>query len=87
MPPVWRSQIEAHEIHRVKGLEVRLSFASALSTIQVTVRICSVKFLEGTIDRDTTYLHLYNLGMELKGREIFFISLHSLFSPQDFRLH
>ncbi|GFS98625.1 NACHT and WD repeat domain-containing protein 2 [Trichonephila clavipes] len=32
MPPVWRSQIEAHEILRGKGLEVRLSLA--LSTIQ-----------------------------------------------------
>ncbi|GFT03704.1 hypothetical protein TNCV_278651 [Trichonephila clavipes] len=75
MPPVWRSQIEAHEIHRGKGLEVRLSLA--LSTIQATVRISSAKFPEGTIDGDTTYLHLYNLGMELNGREIFFSPLHS----------
>ncbi|GFW52503.1 hypothetical protein TNCV_404311 [Trichonephila clavipes] len=67
MPPVWRSQIEAHEIHRGKGLEVGLSLA--LSTIQVTVRFSSAKFPEGTIDGDTTYLH--NVCMELKGREIF----------------
>ncbi|PRD21170.1 UNVERIFIED_CONTAM: hypothetical protein NCL1_52575 [Trichonephila clavipes] len=33
MPPIGHSQIEAHEIHRSKGLEVRLSLA--LSTIQV----------------------------------------------------
>ncbi|GFW89981.1 uncharacterized protein TNCV_3741671 [Trichonephila clavipes] len=48
MPSVWRSQIEAHEIHRGKGLEVCLSLA--LTTIQVTVRISSAKFPEGTID-------------------------------------
>ncbi|GFU40168.1 hypothetical protein TNCV_2052551 [Trichonephila clavipes] len=69
MPPVRRSQIEAHKIHHGKGLEVPLSLA--LSTIQVTVRFSSVKFPEGTIDGDTTYLHLHNFCMELKGREIF----------------
>ncbi|GFT28708.1 dynein heavy chain 2, axonemal [Trichonephila clavipes] len=58
-------QIEAHKIHRCKGLEVRLSLA--LSTLQVTVRISSAKFPEVTIDGDTTYF-LHNLGMELKGR-------------------
>ncbi|GFV85297.1 hypothetical protein TNCV_929271 [Trichonephila clavipes] len=63
------TKIEAHEIHRGKGLEVRLSLA--LATIQVTVRISSAKFPEGTIDGDTTYLHLHNSGMELKGREMF----------------
>ncbi|GFW85509.1 hypothetical protein TNCV_145541 [Trichonephila clavipes] len=36
MPPVSRSQIEAHEIHRGKGLNVRLSLALAMSIIQVT---------------------------------------------------
>ncbi|GFY02326.1 hypothetical protein TNCV_3502081 [Trichonephila clavipes] len=61
-------QIEAHEILRGKGLEVRLSLA--LSTIQVTIRISSAKLPEGTIDGDTTDLHLHNLGMELKGRKI-----------------
>ncbi|GFV43442.1 hypothetical protein TNCV_5071 [Trichonephila clavipes] len=66
LPPVWRSQIEAHEIHRGKEREVRMSLA--LSTIQVTVRISSVKFLEGSIDGDTTYLHLHSFGMELKRR-------------------
>ncbi|GFX23044.1 hypothetical protein TNCV_360581 [Trichonephila clavipes] len=60
------NQIEAHEIHRGKGLDVRMSLDLALSTIQVTVRISS-----GTIDGDTTDLHLHNLGMELKRREIF----------------
>ncbi|GFU45055.1 hypothetical protein TNCV_4235481 [Trichonephila clavipes] len=75
MPPVRRSQIEAHEIHRGKGLEVLLSLA--LATIQMTVRISSAKFPEGTIDGDTTYLHLHNLDMELKGREIFSSPLHS----------
>ncbi|GFX98418.1 hypothetical protein TNCV_4001871 [Trichonephila clavipes] len=69
MPPVWRSQIEAHEIHRGKGQELRLSLA--LSTIQVTVRFSSAKFPEGTIDGNTTYLHLNNFCIELKGREIF----------------
>ncbi|GFT52899.1 hypothetical protein TNCV_1460071 [Trichonephila clavipes] len=54
MPPVRRSQKEIHEIHRGKGLEVRLSWAKALSTIEVTVRISSVKFPEETIDGDTT---------------------------------
>ncbi|GFU42490.1 hypothetical protein TNCV_4556141 [Trichonephila clavipes] len=63
------SQIEAHKIHRGKGLEVRLSLA--LSTIQVTVRFSSAKFPEGPIDDDTTYLHLHNFCMELKWREIF----------------
>ncbi|GFX17817.1 hypothetical protein TNCV_2292661 [Trichonephila clavipes] len=37
---------------------------------------------EETIDGDTTDLH--NLGMELKGREIFSSPLHSWFSPQDY---
>ncbi|GFW55487.1 hypothetical protein TNCV_118711 [Trichonephila clavipes] len=41
-------QIEAHEIRRGKGLEVRQSLA--LSTIQVTVPFSSAKFSEGTID-------------------------------------
>ncbi|GFS66132.1 hypothetical protein TNCV_2511081 [Trichonephila clavipes] len=50
--------------------EVRLSLS--LSTIQVTVRFSSAKFPEGTIDGNTTYLHLHNFCMELKGREIFF---------------
>ncbi|GFV85119.1 hypothetical protein TNCV_4171721 [Trichonephila clavipes] len=44
MPPVRRSQIEVHEVHHDKGLDVRLSLALVLSTIQVTVRFCSVKF-------------------------------------------
>ncbi|GFX58816.1 hypothetical protein TNCV_805201 [Trichonephila clavipes] len=65
--------------------EVRLSLA--LSTIQVTVRISSAKFPEGTIDEDTTYLHLHNFGMELKGRKIFSSPLHSRLSPQDFQSH
>ncbi|GFY16159.1 hypothetical protein TNCV_2348041 [Trichonephila clavipes] len=69
MPPVWLSQIEAQEIHCSKGQEVRLSLTLAFSTIQVTVRISSAKFLKGTIDGDTTYIHLHNLGMKLKGRE------------------
>ncbi|GFS79792.1 uncharacterized protein TNCV_749881 [Trichonephila clavipes] len=62
-------QIKAHEIHSGRGLEVRLSLA--LSTIQVTVRFSSAKFQEGTIDGDTTYLHLQKFCIELKGREIF----------------
>ncbi|GFV63222.1 hypothetical protein TNCV_2662241 [Trichonephila clavipes] len=41
MPPVYRSQTEAHEIHRGKGLDVLLSLAVALSTIQMTVRFSS----------------------------------------------
>ncbi|GFW96860.1 hypothetical protein TNCV_2159961 [Trichonephila clavipes] len=71
MPPVCRSQIDAHEIHRGKGLEVRLSLTLALSTLQVTVRISSAKLPEGMTDSNTTYLYLHILGMELKGREIF----------------
>ncbi|GFV58919.1 uncharacterized protein TNCV_1826271 [Trichonephila clavipes] len=67
-------QIEGHEIHRGKELEVRLSLA--LSTKQMTVRISSAKFPEGTIDGDTTYLYLHNLGKELKGKEIFSTPLH-----------
>ncbi|GFX89611.1 hypothetical protein TNCV_73041 [Trichonephila clavipes] len=77
MPPVCRCQIEAHEIHRGKGLEIRLSLALAMSTIQVTVRISSAKLSKGTTDSGTTYLHLRNLGMELKGREIFSSPMHS----------
>ncbi|GFV30871.1 hypothetical protein TNCV_4013051 [Trichonephila clavipes] len=46
-----RSQIEAHEIHRGKEQEVRLSLA--LSTIQVTVRFSSAKFPEETTDGNT----------------------------------
>ncbi|GFT60952.1 hypothetical protein TNCV_4092391 [Trichonephila clavipes] len=75
MLPVWLSQIEAHEIHRGKGLEVRMSLA--LSTIQVTVRISSAKFHKVTIDGDTTYLYLHNFCMELKGREMFSSPLRS----------
>ncbi|GFS60550.1 hypothetical protein TNCV_5073421 [Trichonephila clavipes] len=85
MPTACRRQNEAHKIHRDKGLEVRLSLA--LSSIQVTVRISSTKFPEGTLDGGTTYLPFHNLGMELNGREIFFSHLHSGFSPQDFRIH
>ncbi|GFX87792.1 uncharacterized protein TNCV_2190681 [Trichonephila clavipes] len=44
MPPIWQCQIEAQGIHRGNGLEVRLSLALALSTIQVIVRFSSVKF-------------------------------------------
>ncbi|GFV69270.1 transposable element Tcb2 transposase [Trichonephila clavipes] len=55
-------QIEAHEIHRGRVLEVRLSLA--LSTIQVTVGFSSAKFHEETIDGDTTYLRLHNFRME-----------------------
>ncbi|GFY10630.1 retrovirus-related Pol polyprotein from transposon TNT 1-94 [Trichonephila clavipes] len=80
-PITWRTfkekSIEEFEIHRGKGLEVHQSLALALSTIQVTVRISSAKFPEGTIDGDTTYLHLHNLGMELKGKEIFSSPLDS----------
>ncbi|GFW34890.1 hypothetical protein TNCV_978281 [Trichonephila clavipes] len=47
MPPVRRSQIDAHEIRRGKGLEIRLSLA--LSTIQMTVRFSSVKFPEAGV--------------------------------------
>ncbi|GFT71174.1 hypothetical protein TNCV_3001801 [Trichonephila clavipes] len=59
-----------------------------MSTIQVTVRISSAKFPEGTIDGNTTYLHLPNFGMELKGREIFSSpctrdSTHKTFGPTD----
>ncbi|GFT54225.1 hypothetical protein TNCV_2467361 [Trichonephila clavipes] len=69
MPPVRRSQNEAHEFPRGKGLDVRLSLA--LSTIQVTVRFSSAIFPEGSIDGNTTHLHLHNFCMELKGRKIF----------------
>ncbi|GFW67548.1 hypothetical protein TNCV_3392191 [Trichonephila clavipes] len=62
--------MEAHEIHRGKELEVRLSLA--LSTIQVTVRISSAKFPERMIDGDTTDSHLHNLSMELKGKKVFY---------------
>ncbi|GFU94140.1 hypothetical protein TNCV_967101 [Trichonephila clavipes] len=75
MPPVRRSQIEDHEIHRGMGLEVRLSLA--LSTIQVAVRFSSAKFPEGTIDWDTTYLHLHNFCMETEGEENILQSLRS----------
>ncbi|GFW70501.1 hypothetical protein TNCV_1978391 [Trichonephila clavipes] len=34
MSPIKRCQIEAQEIHRCKGQQVRLSLAVALSTIQ-----------------------------------------------------
>ncbi|GFT50618.1 hypothetical protein TNCV_552031 [Trichonephila clavipes] len=61
-----------------------MSLALALSTIQVTSRISSENFLEGTIDGATTYLHLQNLGMELKAGKS--SPLYSLFSPQDFGL-
>ncbi|GFS92823.1 hypothetical protein TNCV_1162131 [Trichonephila clavipes] len=61
----------------------------ALSIKQVKVRISSAKFPEGTIDGGTTYLHLPNLGMELKGREIYSPvsctrdSAHNTFGPTD----
>ncbi|GFU22412.1 hypothetical protein TNCV_1934441 [Trichonephila clavipes] len=70
MPPVWGSQIEAHEIHRCMGLEVRLSLA--LSTIQVTVRFSSAKFPERTIHGDTTSISTSRISAwKLKGRKIF----------------
>ncbi|GFX26248.1 hypothetical protein TNCV_948481 [Trichonephila clavipes] len=86
MPRVWRSQIVAHEIHCDKGLEERLSLT--LSTIQVTVRIQSVKLPEGVTDGDTTYLHLHNLGREQKGRNYPPMpcnrdSAHKSFGPTD----
>ncbi|GFX23047.1 hypothetical protein TNCV_360611 [Trichonephila clavipes] len=57
-----------------------MSLDLALSTIQVTVRISS-----GTIDGDTTDLHLHNLGMELKRREIFSsLPCTREFSPKTF---
>ncbi|GFW43877.1 hypothetical protein TNCV_4785881 [Trichonephila clavipes] len=75
--------VVAHEIHRGKGLDVRLSLALALSTIQVTVRFSSVKFPKGryifTLDGDTTDLHLHNLGVELEGKKIFSSPLHLWF--------
>ncbi|GFW18177.1 hypothetical protein TNCV_4007171 [Trichonephila clavipes] len=70
-----KDHIEALEIPRGNGLEVRLLLA--LSTMQVIVRISSAKFPERTIDGDTTYLHLNNLDMELKGMEIFSSPLYS----------
>ncbi|GFT55421.1 hypothetical protein TNCV_3189281 [Trichonephila clavipes] len=77
MPPVGRRLIEeAYEIHRSKGLEVRLSLTLALSAMQVTVRFSSANFPKWTIDGETTYPHLHNLGMELNAREIFFSPLH-----------
>ncbi|GFT97589.1 hypothetical protein TNCV_1034281 [Trichonephila clavipes] len=42
MSPDRQCQIDTHEIHRGKGLAVRLSLAVALSAIQVTVRFGSV---------------------------------------------
>ncbi|GFU54536.1 uncharacterized protein TNCV_3024981 [Trichonephila clavipes] len=39
---MFENQIEAHEIHHGKGLDVRLSLAVALSTILLTVRFSSV---------------------------------------------
>ncbi|GFT60906.1 hypothetical protein TNCV_3616251 [Trichonephila clavipes] len=57
--------------------------------MQVTVRISSAKFPEGTIDGDTTYLHLHNLGKELKGMEIYSPvsctrdTVHKTFGPTD----
>ncbi|GFW86136.1 hypothetical protein TNCV_1969441 [Trichonephila clavipes] len=75
MPPGRRSQIEGHEIHRGKELEVRLSLA--LSTIQVTIRFSTAKFPEETIDGDTTCLHLHIFCMELKEREIISSPLRS----------
>ncbi|GFX56740.1 hypothetical protein TNCV_494881 [Trichonephila clavipes] len=37
--------------------------------MQMTVRISSAKFPGGTIDGNTTYLHLHNLDMGLKRKE------------------
>ncbi|GFV70495.1 uncharacterized protein TNCV_2868411 [Trichonephila clavipes] len=48
------------------------------SSTQVDQRsFCSAKFPEGTIDGNTTYLHLYNFAMGLEGREKFSSPLHS----------
>ncbi|GFV67880.1 hypothetical protein TNCV_926461 [Trichonephila clavipes] len=47
MPPDRQCQIEAHEIHRGKELEVHLSLAVVLSTIHVTVRFSSLTMLAG----------------------------------------
>ncbi|GFT63741.1 hypothetical protein TNCV_423701 [Trichonephila clavipes] len=79
-----KDQWKALKIHYGKGLEVRLSLA--LSTIQVTERSSSAKFPEGTIDGDTTYLHLPNLDMELKERKYSPVPA-LVIQPQDFRTH
>ncbi|GFW26773.1 hypothetical protein TNCV_2851631 [Trichonephila clavipes] len=81
-------QNKAHEVHHGKELEVRHSLALALSTIQVTVPISSLKFPEGTIDGNTTYLHFHNLGMELEGRKCSPVPCtrdiaHKTFGPTD----
>ncbi|GFW96848.1 hypothetical protein TNCV_2159841 [Trichonephila clavipes] len=86
MLPAARTQNKVHEIHRGKGLEVCLSLA--LATIQVTVRIDSAKFPKWTIDGDTTYLHLHNFDMELKGGKYSPVpytrdSAHKIFGPTD----
>ncbi|GFV64707.1 hypothetical protein TNCV_1636601 [Trichonephila clavipes] len=83
---VAESKIKAHEIHRGKGLEVRLSLALAI--IQVTERNSSAKSPEGTIDGDTTYLHLHNFAMGLEGKEYSLVlctrhSAHKTFGPTD----
>ncbi|GFU57138.1 hypothetical protein TNCV_1780011 [Trichonephila clavipes] len=38
-PPDWQCQIDAHEIHRGKGLHIRLSLAVALNSMPVTSNI------------------------------------------------
>ncbi|GFW39066.1 hypothetical protein TNCV_1830581 [Trichonephila clavipes] len=43
LPPVWRCQIEAHEIHRGKEPDVRFSLSVALSTIRKNDKSCLVE--------------------------------------------
>ncbi|GFY19736.1 hypothetical protein TNCV_4649081 [Trichonephila clavipes] len=42
MPPVWRSQIDAHHIHHGKGLDARLSLVLAMRTIQVIEEVVNL---------------------------------------------
>ncbi|GFU06755.1 hypothetical protein TNCV_4353201 [Trichonephila clavipes] len=74
--------MEAHAIHRGKGLEVRMSLA--LSTIQVTVRFSSAKFPEGTIDGATTSIFTSTISAWTEGEGNILQSLRSRLSPQDF---
>ncbi|GFW28393.1 hypothetical protein TNCV_4640581 [Trichonephila clavipes] len=70
MPPVSQSQIEAHENHRGNGLDVRLSLALALSTIQrtMTLNTFSATIGKGCDLRDVSCRNGFSSSSRLQGK-------------------
>ncbi|GFV97609.1 hypothetical protein TNCV_2041171 [Trichonephila clavipes] len=81
MPPARRSQIEAHEINHGKGLDVRLSLAVPLSTIQDFSTVKNPKSLAWLLsaklnskDSFTSLAHVLRSGVET-GRQNYVVAI------------